>query len=70
MHIVFIEKAFVMKIIIENSCRWAFYAFMLSCFQIRMSGKFIAGDNEQQEAELFIRSRYSNTVLKPYGKVQ
>ena len=72
MHIVFIEKAFAMKIIvlIQNSSRWAFYVFMLSCFQIKMSGKFFAGDTEQQETELFLRNRYSNAVLKPCGKVQ
>ena len=37
-----------MKIIvlIQNSCRWAFYALMLSCFQIKMSGKFFDGDTD------------------------
>ena len=70
MHIVFIEKNFVIKIIvlIQNSCRWAFYAFMPSCFQIKMSGKFFVGDTEQQKTELFLRNRYFNAVFKATRK--
>ena len=70
--IVFIGKAFVMTIIvlIQDSCRWAFYAFMLNCFQIKMLGKLFAENTKQQEAELFLRNRYPNPVLKPHGKVQ
>ena len=51
MRTVFNEKAFVIKIIllIQDSRRWAWYAVMLSYAQIKMSGKFFAGDNEQQE---------------------
>ena len=51
MRTVLIERVFVMKIIllIQNSFWWACYVAV----RLKMSGKFFAGDTEQQETNCF-----------------